>query len=354
MEFFNLKVFRYDPTKDEKPYYQTYRLPVEKGMTVLAALFKAKEEQDSSISFRYNCRAAICGSCSMRINGHATLACKEQVTKILEKYNTDTIVVEPIGNVKPLKDLIFDFDYLLEKFKKVKPWFIPKAPPPADGTEYRQDPYDHHKIDFASDCILCASCVSECNALKANDQYLSPFVLAKAYRFAADSRDGARKERLEAVLDHFNLEWCVRCWQCTTNCPKEVQPYESIIRLRIIAAEEGYKTPGERHAEIFEEDIKERGMLNEMLLPMKQEGMLGALKRAPFGIKMFFKGKVNIADFFGGHKVKRHEEVEKIYEKAKEKGKQVKIRIPQILGVVYEDKRKTRKRANFLDKGGNE
>ena len=99
METFKLRVFRYDPTKDSEGYYQEYTIPVEKGMTVLAALFKAKEEQDPTISFRYNCRAAICGSCSMRINGHATLACKEQVTKILEKYNTDTITVEPIGNV---------------------------------------------------------------------------------------------------------------------------------------------------------------------------------------------------------------------------------------------------------------
>jgi succinate dehydrogenase subunit B (EC 1.3.5.1) len=62
MEFFYLKVFRYDPTKNAEPYYKTYKLPVEKGMTLLAALFKAKEEQDPSISFRYNCRAAICGS----------------------------------------------------------------------------------------------------------------------------------------------------------------------------------------------------------------------------------------------------------------------------------------------------
>ena len=121
-----------------------------------------------------------------------------------------------------------------------------------------------------------------------------------------------------------------------------------------MAAEEGFKTPGERHAEIFEEDIRERGLLNEMLLPIRQEGLLGAIKRAPFGIKMLLKGKANIADFFGGHKVKRHEEVVKIYEKAKEKEKEVFIKLPQIQGVVYEDKRKTRRRANFLDKGGNE
>jgi len=106
MEHFNLKVFRYDPTKDSEPYYQTYKLPVEKGMTVLAALFKAKEEQDPTISFRYNCRAAICGSCAVRINGHANLACKVQITHLLKKYETDTITIDPIGNVKPLKDLI--------------------------------------------------------------------------------------------------------------------------------------------------------------------------------------------------------------------------------------------------------
>ncbi len=353
MEKFNLRVFRYDPTKDEAPGYQTYTLPVEKGMTVLAALFKVKEEQDPSVSFRYNCRAAICGSCAVRINGHAKLACKEQITKLLEQFETDTLTVEPAGNIKVLKDLIFDMDWVIEKMKKVKPWFIPKEPPPEDGTEYRQSPEDHAKIDYASDCILCASCMSDCNALSVNKEFLGPLVLSKAYRFAADSRDGAKRERLEAVLDKFNLEWCVRCWECTTRCPKEVQPYENIIRLRIMAAEEGYKSPGEIHAEIFEQDIVNRGLLNEMLLPFRQEGLLGGLKRAPFGIRMFFKGKVNIADFFGGHSIPRLEEVQKIYEKAQEKKKETNIRIPQILGLVYEDKRKSRKNKESSSNGGN-
>ncbi|GAB6072998.1 succinate dehydrogenase/fumarate reductase iron-sulfur subunit [Venenivibrio stagnispumantis] len=348
MEFFNLKVFRYDPTKDSQPYYKTYKLPVEKGMTLLAALFKAKEEQDPTISFRYNCRAAICGSCAVRVNGHAALACKVQITHLLEKYQTDTIVVEPVGNIKPLKDLIYDMDWVIDKMKRIKPWFIPKEPPPPDGKEYRQSEYEHNKIDFASDCILCNSCMSDCNALKANKDFLGPMVISKAYRFIADSRDGAKKERLEEVLKDYNLEWCVRCMECTTRCPKEVQPYENIIRTRIIAAEEGYKTPGEIHATIFEQDIVNRGLLNEMLLPMRQEGILGALKRAPFGIRMFFKGKVNIADFFGGHKIKRLDEVKTIYEVAQRKKKDVKIKIPQIFGLVYESKRKAKQQ------GGNQ
>ncbi|NPA53025.1 MAG: succinate dehydrogenase/fumarate reductase iron-sulfur subunit [Aquificae bacterium] len=354
MEKFNLRVFRYDPTVDEEPKYETYTLPLEKGMTVLAALFKVKEEQDPSISFRYNCRAAICGSCAVRINGHAKLACKEQITKLLKQFDTDTLTVEPAGNIKVLKDLIFDMDWIVDKMKKVKPWFIPKEPPPEDGTEYRQSPEDHAKIDFASDCILCASCMSDCNALSVNKEFLGPLVLSKAYRFAADTRDGAKRERLEAVLDKFNLEWCVRCWECTTRCPKEVQPYENIIRLRIMAAEEGFKSPGEIHAEIFEQDIVNRGLLNEMLLPFRQEGLLGGLKRAPFGIKMFLKGKVNIADFFGGHSIPRIEEVQKIYEKAQEKKKEVHIKIPQILGLVYEDKRKSKKNKESSSNGGQE
>lgn len=348
MEFFNLKVFRYDPTKDSQPYYKTYKLPVEKGMTLLAALFKAKEEQDPTISFRYNCRAAICGSCAVRVNGHAALACKVQITHLLEKYQTDTIVVEPVGNIKPIKDLIYDMDWVIDKMKRIKPWFIPKEAPPADGKEYRQSEYEHNKIDFASDCILCNSCMSDCNALKANKDFLGPMVISKAYRFIADSRDGAKKERLEEVLKDYNLEWCVRCMECTTRCPKEVQPYENIIRTRIIAAEEGYKTPGEIHATIFEQDIVNRGLLNEMLLPIRQEGILGAAKRAPFGIRMFFKGKVNIADFFGGHKIKRLDEVKTIYEVAQRKKKDVKIKIPQIFGLVYESKRKAKQ------EGGNQ
>jgi succinate dehydrogenase / fumarate reductase iron-sulfur subunit len=91
-----------------------------------------------------------------------------------------------------------------------------------------------------------------------------------------------------------------------------------------------------------------------MLLPMRQEGIIGAIKRAPFGIKMMFKGKVNYADFFGGHKIKRLDEIKVIYEKAQEKKKEIHIKLPQIMGVIYEDKRKTAKRANFAETGGNQ
>jgi len=118
-----------------------------------------------------------------------------------------------------------------------------------------------------------------------------------------------------------------------------------------MAAEEGYKTPGEIHAEVFEKDILNRGLLNEMLLPFKQEGLFGGLKRAPFGIRMFFKGKVNIADFFGGHTIPRIEEVQTIYEKVEEKKKDINIKIPQILGLVYEDKRKSRRRDSSQNGG---
>src|SRR2546427_94871 len=54
---------RYHPELDAAPHDETYRLEVTRGMTVLDALIRIKNEQDGRLTFRYSCRSAICGSC---------------------------------------------------------------------------------------------------------------------------------------------------------------------------------------------------------------------------------------------------------------------------------------------------
>src|SRR6185436_310862 len=67
---------RFNPEVDSKPHSQDIRIDVGRGMTVLDALIRIKQECDGSLALRYSCRSAICGSCAMTINGSEHLACR--------------------------------------------------------------------------------------------------------------------------------------------------------------------------------------------------------------------------------------------------------------------------------------
>ena len=94
------RIRRFNPKRDSQPYYQEYEVEVVKGMTILEALQFIKDNLDPTLSFRAFCRSAICGSCSVKINGNPKLACKTQVFGELEVYGTDTLTIEPLDNME--------------------------------------------------------------------------------------------------------------------------------------------------------------------------------------------------------------------------------------------------------------
>src|SRR5919112_170446 len=97
---------RLNPERDPKPHDEDYRLEVGRGMTVLDALIRIKNEQDGSLSLRYSCRSAICGSCAMDINGTEKLACRTAVRKEWERHGA--IKIAPLNNLPVIKDLVVD------------------------------------------------------------------------------------------------------------------------------------------------------------------------------------------------------------------------------------------------------
>ena len=124
-----LRVRRFDPDSDNpEPYWQEFPVTVEDNATVLDALIKVREDVDGTLSLRCSCRSSICGSCAMRINGHATLACKAQARDNLGDGNV--ITVEPAGVMRVLKDLVVDFDLFWDKIMAVEPYLQPQGPEP--------------------------------------------------------------------------------------------------------------------------------------------------------------------------------------------------------------------------------
>ena len=122
------KIKRYNPEKQAEPYFEEFQLDVQDDLTLLDCMNEIKWTLDGSLTYRMSCRSAICGSCAVKANGHAILACQRQVRHLVK--DDDTIVLEPLGNMKPIKDLAVDFKPFWDKIDKVKPYLQPEKKAP--------------------------------------------------------------------------------------------------------------------------------------------------------------------------------------------------------------------------------
>lgn len=291
METLQCKIKRFDGKQE---YYQNYEVPYEKGKTILWLLTKIREEQDPTLNFTSACRHAICGSCAVQINGSAFLACNSSLDEVLETFKTMKLTFEPLKNFDVVKDLVIVWEPKMEKMEQVKPWLIP-AEEGTQETGFIQSEDDYHRIAAPTDCILCGVCASECNQLAVNDgTYLDPFILNRAYRFTVDSRDGSPEEHIRPVYEN-ELWKCLHCMQCVTKCPKGIPLTDQIAYLRQESIRMGeVKNQGAKHAFAFHDDVKNKGRLNEVMLPIKTDGLVNtAMRRVPFALRMIKKGKIN-------------------------------------------------------------
>ena len=288
------RVFRFNPQVDSKPYFDDYTISAERGITVLRALNYIKEHVDATLSFRAFCQAGICGSCGMRVNGISKLACTSQVWDELDKCREPGIIkVEPLRSLPMIKDLIVDMDPLVDKMTHYSNWIETTMPLAEIGKkEFLISEEEFHKYDKATDCILCASCVSECSILRANKEYISPAVLLKSYRMNVDSRDALHDVRLSELVKDHGVWDCTHCYRCQESCVKSIPIMEAIHAIREDALESrGPKdTSGAKHAEAFMEDIEKKGKLVESTLPIRTNGMVWTLRNLlPMAMKMIVK-----------------------------------------------------------------
>jgi succinate dehydrogenase / fumarate reductase iron-sulfur subunit len=200
---------------------------------VLEGLFHIQEQLDGSLSFRYCCRAAVCGSCAMYINGRYRLACQTNVRHLAG----EVVTVEPMPHMPLVKDLVCDMTAFFEKFAYIKPYLIRNSAEP--DKEIPQSPRERRKLDMPIDCILCGSCYSSCPSVWGDGDYLGPAALLWAYRFEVDSRDEARKERLPLFSNEHGIYRCHTITNCIEACPKELNPTEAIQWLKGAAVRRG-------------------------------------------------------------------------------------------------------------------
>src|SRR3954469_8092551 len=276
MAEFTLRLRRYDPESGQAPYWDEHTIDLEPHRSVLEGILQAKARFDGSIGIRCSCRAAICGSCGVRINGQPGLACHTHLDKARDSARDGVITVEPMGNMPVIKDLVVDMDAVYwKKAQRVTPWLINKEPVPE--REYVVPHENMVDVTQPMACIQCGACVSDCLSMEVDPLFIGPAALAKAYRFVGDPRDAQPDARLTDLSeDPHGIYDCTHCFKCIDACPKGVAPMSQIMRLRRRAGSDyGIvdRNNGHRHEQAFVSLVRDNGLLWEAeLLPRSYGG----------------------------------------------------------------------------------
>ncbi len=226
-------VYRYNPASDHGPEVRTYEVDADPGVMVLDVLHMIKE-QDPTLAFRRSCREGVCGSDGLNISGRNGLAC---ITPVSEVLRNNKLVIRPLPGLPVIRDLVVDMSQFYAQYERLEPWLQSDTPPPEQ--ERLQSPEDRAKLDGLYECILCACCTTSCPSFWWNpDKFAGPAALLQSYRFLADSRDTADAERLKRLNDANSLYRCHGIMNCTTVCPKGLNPTHAIgeSRRRMVLA----------------------------------------------------------------------------------------------------------------------
>ena len=233
-----IEVTRFSPERDKEPSVQSFDVPLRKEWVVLDALNYVKDKVDGSLSFRWSCRMGVCGSCGMMVNGEPKLTC----ATFLTDYAPGPVRVEPLKNFPVMRDLIVEITDFLEKLSKVKPWLIRKKEKSISEGEYLQSPEQLETYRQFSMCINCLLCYAACPVYGLDPLFAGPAALALAQRYNMDSRDEGKSERLDILSQHDGIWGCTFVGDCTTVCPKHVDPAGAIQQYKLTATQEWVKS----------------------------------------------------------------------------------------------------------------
>ncbi|WP_433597568.1 succinate dehydrogenase iron-sulfur subunit [Nocardia sp. CA-135953] len=227
-----VQVARYRPDRDDEPVLQSYEVPLRRDWTVLDGLNYIKDYLDGTVSYRWSCRMGICGSCGMTVNGEPQLSC----ATFLTDFAPGPVRVEPLRNFPVIRDLVVEIGDFMHKLTAVKPWLIREEPGRLEDGEYLQSPLEMDDYKKYSMCINCMLCYSACPVYALDPVFLGPAAIALAQRYNLDSRDEGAGDRRDVLASAEGVWSCTLVGECTTACPKGVDPAGAIQRYKLTAA----------------------------------------------------------------------------------------------------------------------
>jgi len=228
MSKLQVSLYRYNPETDAAPYMQEFQVDTQgRDLMVLDVLHLAKE-QDNGLAFRRSCREGVCGSDGMNMNGKNGLAC---ITPLSEVIKGNKLTLRPLPGLPVIRDLVVDMGLFYQQYERIQPYLQNDEPAPA--IERLQSPEERDKLDGLYECILCACCSTSCPSFWWNpEKFVGPAGLLQSYRFLADSRDTATRDRLADLEDPFSVFRCRGIMNCVAVCPKGLNPTRAIGKIR--------------------------------------------------------------------------------------------------------------------------
>lgn len=213
------------------------------GKMVLDALIAIKRKDDTTLTFRRSCREGVCGSCAMNIDGINRLACTHKIRP------NGVTKIYPLPHMYVVRDLIVDFKKFISQVNRIKPYLIRKDQVEIGQKQYLQSIKERDKLDGHIECILCACCATSCPEYwwhgHSDNDFLGPAALLAAHRWLEDSRDQDTEGRLNALRDFHSVYRCHTILNCTSVCPKGLNPGKAIASIRLKLADREKKPPPE-------------------------------------------------------------------------------------------------------------
>ena len=226
-----IEVLRYQPSERQDPYAQVFEIPFTPDMSVLEALQYVKDHVDGTLTYRWSCRMAICGSCGMMIDGVPKLACRTFLRDC-----GDTVRVEALAHFPIERDLVVDASDFVEKLPRIRPWIEPREPRDPGQGEYRQTPEELARFENFSHCINCMLCYAACPQYGLDPKFIGPGLIALLHRYNEDSRDAGAARRNELVHADEGVWSCTAVGYCSEVCPKQVDPASAVNRNKTASA----------------------------------------------------------------------------------------------------------------------
>ena len=235
-----ISILRYNPQESGSvPRMQTYEVEEADGMTLFIALNEIREKQDASLHFDFVCRAGICGSCAMVIDGRPGLACRT-----LTKSLGPEIALAPL----PVFELIADLSVNTGKWmramsERLQTWVHMKEKEvDLSLLEARMEPELAEQIYELDRCIECGCCVAGCGTARMRQDFVGAVGLNKIARFRLDPRDTRNDDDYyELVGDDAGVFGCMSLLACHDVCPKELPLATQIAFVRRKMAAMGWK-----------------------------------------------------------------------------------------------------------------
>ncbi len=239
-EKLTIRVMRYNPADPQSvPHLQSYELEQAPGMTLFIALNEIRDKLDPSLQFDFVCRAGICGSCAMVINGRPTLACRT-----LTRDVGPEVILAPL----PVFELIGDLSVNTGKWmramsERLETWVhIKQAELDLTRIEEKMDPDLAEKIYELDRCIECGCCVAACGTARMREDFVGAVGINKIARFRLDPRDArSDADYYEVIGDDDGVFGCMSLLGCHDVCPKELPLQTQIAFVRRKMAAQGFR-----------------------------------------------------------------------------------------------------------------